>query len=63
MAQIDWTTAGPLIAKILADFLAAERSRSGLTDEQIFERNGVKYDANTAKMLEDYARLGVEPPK
>lgn len=54
---MDWIVAGPIIAKILADFLAAERSRSGLTNEQIFERAGKKLDENEAKLLEDLQRL------
>jgi hypothetical protein len=57
MANIDWVTLGPLLAKILADFLAAERTRSGLTNEEIFQRAGAKLDENEAKLLEDIARL------
>lgn len=54
---IDWIVLGPMLAKMLADFLAAERSRSGLTNEQIFERAGKKLDDNEAKLLADIARL------
>ena len=57
MAEIDWITLGPMLAKMLADVLAAERSRSGLTTEEIFERAGKKLDENEAKLLEDLARL------
>ena len=46
MAEIDWTITGPLLAKLLAEFLAAERSRSGLTNEEIFERAGAKLEDN-----------------
>lgn len=56
--QIDWTIFGPIAAQLLADFLAAERSRTGLTNEQIFDRAGKKLDDNEAKLLEDIARLG-----
>lgn len=54
---IDWIVLGPMLAKMLADFLAAERSRSGLTNEQIFERAGKKLDENEQKLLADIARL------
>lgn len=54
---IDWVVFGPLIAKMLADFIAAERSRTGLTNEEIFERAGRKLDDNERKLLEDIARL------
>lgn len=57
MANIDWTTLGPAIAKIFAEYLAAERSRTGLTDEQIFERAGIKWDAAIVKLMEDLERL------
>ena len=57
MAEIDWTITGPLLAKLLAEFLAAERSRSGLTNEEIFERAGAKLEDNEAKLLVDLARL------
>lgn len=55
--DVDWITLGPMLAKMLADFLAAERSRSGLTTEEIFERAGKKLDENEAKLLEDLTRL------
>lgn len=54
---MDWVVLGPMLAKILADFLAAERSRSGLSDEQIFDRAGLKLDENEAKLVADLARL------
>lgn len=54
---MDWIVTGPIIAKILADFLAAERSRSGLTNEEIFERAGLKVSENEVKLLEDLQRL------
>lgn len=57
MADIDWTTMGPMIAKIFADFLAAERSRTGLTDEEIFARAGAKWDTATGKLMADLQRL------
>lgn len=57
MADIDWITLGPMVAKIFADFLAAERSRTGLTDEEIFERAGTKWDTATANLLADLQRL------
>jgi hypothetical protein len=57
MANIDWITVGPMLAKILADLIAAERSRSGLTTQEIFARAGAKIDENEAKLLEDLARL------
>lgn len=57
MADIDWTVTGPLLAKLLADFLAAERSRTGLSDVEIFDRAGVKHDANIAELLKDLERL------
>jgi hypothetical protein len=59
MAEIDWVVLGPLLAKMLADVLAAEQSRSGLTTEEIFDRAGHKLDENEAKLLEDLARLQV----
>lgn len=58
---VDWVIFGPLIAKMLADFIAAERSRTGLTTEAIFERAGKKLDENEVKLLEDIARLTDEP--
>jgi hypothetical protein len=57
MAEIDWTVFGPLMARVFADFLAAERSRSGLTTEEIFTRAGKKLDENEVKLLEDLERL------
>ena len=57
MAEIDWTILGPLAAQLLTEFLAAERSRTGLTDDQIFERAGKKLDENEAKLLADIQRL------
>lgn len=57
MAEIDWTLIGPQLAAALAAILAAERSRSGLTDAEIFERAGIKHDANIAKLVEDLERL------
>lgn len=57
MADIDWTITGPLVAQMLASFLAAERARTGLTNEQIFEIAGRKLDANEAKLIEDLERL------
>lgn len=57
MADIDWAVFGPQIATLFAAFLAAERSRSGLSDAEIFERAGVKHDANITKLLEDLERL------
>lgn len=54
---IDWIVLGPMIAKIFADFLAAERSRTGLTDEQIFGRAGVKLAENEVRLLADLQRL------
>lgn len=56
-ADIDWTVLGPQLAATLAAILLAERSRTGLTDAEIFERAGVKHDANIAALLEDLARL------
>lgn len=55
--MVDWIVLGPLLAKVLADFLAAERSRSGLTNEEIFNRAGLKLDANEAKLIADLERL------
>lgn len=57
MAEIDWTILGPQLAAALAAILAAERSRSGLTDAEIFERAGLQHDANIAALLEDLDRL------
>lgn len=57
MAEIDWALIGPQLAEALAKILAAERSRSGLTDEEIFQRAGVKEDENIAKLVADLARL------
>ena len=57
MPEIDWVVFGPIAAQMLAEFLAAERSRSGLTNEEIFERAGKKLDENEAKLLEDLERL------
>lgn len=57
MADIDWTLLGPQLASALAAILAAERSRSGLDDAAIFERAGIKHDANIAKLLADLERL------
>ena len=47
----------PQIASVFAQLLAAERSRAGLTDEEIFERAGVKLDENERKLVADFARL------
>ena len=58
---IDWITLGPILARIVADLLVAERSRTGLSDAEIFERAGVKIDQNEKKLLEDIARLTTEP--
>lgn len=60
--MIDWIVLGPLLAKILADFLAAERSRSGLTNEEIFNRAGLKLDENEAKLIADLQRLRGDTP-
>lgn len=57
---MDWITLGPLVAKLLSDLIIAERARRGLTTEQIFDRAGLKLDANEAKLLEDLERL--QPP-
>lgn len=57
MTEVDWSVTGPLLAKIFADYLAAEQSRSGLTTEQIFARAELKLDANEAKLIEDLVRL------
>lgn len=57
MAEIDWTIMGPLAAQLLAQLVIAERERTGLTTEQIFENAGRKLDANEAKLLEDLERL------
>lgn len=54
---MDWVVLGPLLAKVVADLLAAERSRSGLTNEEIFDRAGVKLDQNEAKLIADLIRL------
>jgi hypothetical protein len=54
---MDWTVLGPMMAKLLADYLAAEQARSGLTTEEIFDRAGRKLDENEAKLLADIARL------
>lgn len=59
--MIDWIILGPMLAKILADFLSAERSRSGLTNDQIFDRAGVKLDENEAKLVADLIRLQPNP--
>lgn len=59
---VDWIVLGPMIAKIFADFLAAERSRSGLTNDEIFSRAGVKLMENEVKLLEDLQRLQSESP-
>jgi len=59
----DWVILGPMLAKILADFIAAERSRSGLSTQEIFERAGRQLDQNEVKLLEDLERLqGAEEP-
>lgn len=55
---MDWVTLGPIVAKLLADFIAAEKSRSGLTTEEIFARAGKQLDENEAKLLADIERLG-----
>lgn len=57
MADVDWVVVGPMIAKLLAEFIAAEKSRSGLTTEEIFERAGAKLADNEIRLLEDLARL------
>jgi hypothetical protein len=57
---IDWVTLGPILARIVADLLAAERSRTGLTDAEIFERAGVKIDQNETRLLEDITRLTMD---
>lgn len=57
MAEIDWSLIGPIAAEALAKFLAAERSRSGLTDEQIFARAGIQHDQNIVELLKDLERL------
>lgn len=55
--MVDWLILGPMLAKIFADFLAAEKSRSGLTPDEIFNRAGLKLDENEAKLIADLARL------
>ena len=55
--EVDWTILGPIAARLLAEFLDGERSRTGLTDEQIFDRAGKKLDENEAKLLADLQRL------
>jgi hypothetical protein len=57
---IDWVTLGPILARIVADLLAAERSRTGLTDAEIFQRAGVKIDQNETRLLEDITRLTMD---
>lgn len=57
MAEIDWTVLGPMIAQILASYLAAEQSRTGLTTEEIFARAGAKLEENGVRLLADLARL------
>lgn len=57
MPEIDWITLGPMIAQILATYLEAEKSRTGLTTEEIFQRAGAKLEENEIRLLEDLARL------
>lgn len=57
MSSVDWIVLGPMLAKILSDLIAAERSRAGLTTEEIFQRAGLKLDENEAKLIADLARL------
>ena len=57
MADIDWVTLGPEIARILANFLAAERARTGLTTEEVFAKAGAALDANEQRLIEDLERL------
>lgn len=50
----------PVVAEIgrgLLAFLERERTRTGLTEEQIFERAGVTYDQNKQELLKDLQRL------
>lgn len=54
---VDWLVVGPLVAKALADMLAAERARSGRTNDEIFASNDVKIDENEAKLVADALRL------
>jgi len=54
---VDWVVLGPLLARILSDYLAAERSREGLTTEEIFERAGKKLEENEIRLLADIERL------
>ncbi len=52
---LDGILAGlPALLQLLAD----ERSRSGLTTEQIAERAGVKLDDERLRLIADLARLG-----
>lgn len=57
MAEIDWTIVGPLTANMLMQILIAERERTGLTTEQIFEQAGRKLEDNEARLLADLERL------
>lgn len=44
-------------AQEVVTLLAAERARSGMTTEQIFEKAGITLEENDARLLEDLARL------
>lgn len=54
---MDWTVYGPLLAKIMADYIIGMKAQSGLTLDQLWEKAGVKLDANDRKLLEDLIRL------
>ena len=48
----------PAVAGLLANLIAAERARTpDVSDDEIFERNGVKFDENDRKLLADLERL------
>lgn len=57
MAEIDWTIVGPLTTQLLMQLVIAERERSGLTTEEIFEQAGRKLEENEVRLLADLERL------
>lgn len=50
-----------LILRQVMEFVAAERARSGMTYEEIFDAAGVKIDANSVALIADLAKYDGAP--
>ena len=47
----------------VAELIARERQRTGMTMEEIFARAGLTLEENEAQLIADIARLGGEAPQ